>query len=156
MPPVAALCFAGQPRAFTHPAVLKGINKNVVAAFGADTVSFFYLTDDDAGSSYGHVPIDSQAHLVRKVMQGVSGTRGEHYFGPFTDRDAWSRAHPVMLRALAAISTEKYNGGGRMMRHANLTSAPRWRIWWETWEKVRRCFAMAEDYEARNGMRCGR
>ena len=52
-----ALCFTGQARTFTNRLVLHGHRRWLIAPHGEAAISFFYLTRDDAGSSYGsHTP----------------------------------------------------------------------------------------------------
>ena len=64
----AAFCFAGQPRTFVEPLVLEGISANAIEAFGANAVAFYYLTDDDAGSSWNHPAL---SHTRRTVHQAT-------------------------------------------------------------------------------------
>ena len=67
--PRAAFCLTGQPRTFVHPQSHQSILR-AMRLFGADAYTFFVLTDDDGGGSYGHTPLRSQSELiVQAAMQ---------------------------------------------------------------------------------------
>ena len=136
-------------RTFTHPAAVKGINNNVVAAFGAKVTNFFYLTSDDGGSSYGHAPIEADSGAVYRAMSEVAGTFGSAYYGQFIGNPLLGAGH-AMRSALEATSSGRYGRTSLWVADGAANgSVPRWRTWWETWEKVRRCFEMVQEYEAR-------
>ena len=67
--PRAAFCLTGQPRTFVHPQAHESIHR-AIRRFGADAYTFFVLTDDDGGGSYGHTPLKAQSdRVVRAAMQ---------------------------------------------------------------------------------------
>ncbi|KAH8067074.1 cupin-like domain-containing protein [Aureococcus anophagefferens] len=75
--------------------------ERAIGASGAHVDAFFYLADDDPGSSHGRPSIREARQRVLDVV--ASFRPKDAYVGPF--------------------------------------------VWWATWEKVRRCFALVEDFE---------
>ena len=155
----AAFCFAGQPRTLAEPAVVRGIVNHLFSAFGTHAVPFFYLTNDDGitsrGGSWGHGRAAENATAVRAAISTLiarasslrnhsrllAGT-GAWYYGPFARNGS---LHPAMRRVISTSSLrERYLGN---------STQTRWEAWWDTWEKIRRCFALVRAHEQRHAIR---
>ena len=128
----AAFIIAGQPRTFLEGFAQRGLER-AIRAFGANAFTFAYLTDDDGGSSKGHTPMaqpnSSRVHAAIAVLRPK-----RVYYGPLVQ----SILSPPAGCQLSAALLAPYAGP---------QSKPTWRVWWETWEKLRRAYALVTEYE---------
>ena len=132
VPVAAAFIIAGQPRTLTEPLAQRGL-VSAIQSFGADAFTFAYLTDDDGGSSKGHAAV---VHTnITHVQEAIAALRPKAvYYGPLTR---------VMSRPPEAC----HMSASLLAPYAGPDSKPTWRVWWETWEKLRRAFDLVTEYE---------
>eukprot|EP00966_Prymnesium_polylepis_P035806 831435-Prymnesium_polylepis.1 len=128
-----AFVFAGQARTFVHPAAHTSLLRLGVKAFaaGAKYDTFFYLTDDDLGTSGRHAPIGDDEDAVRRAISIFEPQRV--YYGPFT-----KSSPPTPSCELSSRMRSKYK----------YSESPVWHMWWATWEKVRRGYMLVKEHEA--------
>ncbi|KAH8087597.1 cupin-like domain-containing protein [Aureococcus anophagefferens] len=110
--------------------------RRAIGASGAHVDAFFYLADDDPGSSHGRPSIREARQRVLDVV--ASFRPKDAYVGPFV-ADALPDALPAGRPFPKQFRRGYYWPNKR----------PPWafQVWWATWEKVRRCFALVEDFE---------
>lgn len=134
----AAFLITGQLRTLVEPLAQRALI-NAIASFGTYAFTFAYLTDDDEGSSKGH---RASVHSnITRVRTAIAALHLKHiYYGPFKDV---LKKPPTLCR----MSTEL------LAPYAGPHTKPTWRVWWETWEKLRRAFELMTEYELSHQMR---
>lgn len=139
-PSTAAFCFTGHPRTLIHTAAQATITQ-AIRSFGAHAYTFFVLTDDDGGSSWGHPPI--RHHDLGAVQAAMAAFHPKvAQYGPFDP-------------SLASYAADRRKACG--MSREGLTRAigsrPFMRTFFESHHKLRVCYEHVASFEMRHAMR---
>ena len=134
----AAFCFAGHVRTLLHPEAQHSLLHHGVLSFGAAADTFFYLTNDDTGTTSGHRATSDPEQAVRLAIKTFRPKA--LYYGPFLN------ASPPRLpdRCALPVGWQGHHFGAIHL------ARPMWHRVWETWEKLARSFRMSVEYEQRH------
>jgi hypothetical protein len=136
--PRAAFCLTGQPRTFLHPEAQASIIK-AARSFGAHAYIFFFLTDDDGGSSWAHPPIRESRARVHAAMATFRPKLAA--YGSLNESDSYA-AHRRQQCGLPPEGPTRAIGGRPFMK-----------TFFETHVKLKSCYEAVVQYELAHRLR---
>ena len=145
-PPLAAFVLVGHPRTFVKSTVHEHLLRHAIKDFEAQAYTFLLLSADDHGSSKGHAVARSTDDAV-----GAAVAR----FRPKAFRYERVDAAQPSIPADCDLESTRHRVGDYASQQCSASQKHScWLVgWWQTWERLRRAFALVREYEEAHSLR---